>query len=151
MGYGTLTEEERFKINQHIVQTEVMLRQLPFPPYLANVPEIAAGHHEKLDGTGYPKGLHQVQLGPETRMLAIADIFEALTASDRPYKTGKTLSEAVEILHRMGQRGHIDRDLFALFLSSGVYQTYAQPYMHPDQIDEVPVAQYLSHLTQQTH
>ena len=84
-------------------------------------------------------------------MLAIADIFEALTASDRPYKTGKTLSEAVEILHRMGQRGHIDRDLFALFLSSGVYQTYAQRYMHPDQIDEVPVAQYLSHLTQQTH
>jgi len=151
VGYGTLTEEERFKINQHIVQTEVMLRQLPFPPYLANVPEIAAGHHEKLDGTGYPKGLHQDQLRPETRMLAIADIFEALTASDRPYKTGKTLSEAVEILHRMGQRGHIDRDLFALFLSSGVYQTYAQRYMHPDQIDEVPVAQYLSHLTQQTH
>jgi len=151
VGYGTLTEEERFKINQHIVQTEVMLRQLPFPPYLSKVPEIAAGHHEKLDGTGYPKGLHQEQLRPETRMLAIADIFEALTASDRPYKRGKKLSEAVAILHRMGQRGHIDRDLFALFLSSGVYLTYAQRFMSPDQIDDVPVAQYLSDQPQQAH
>ena len=144
VGYGTLTEEERFKINQHIVQTEVMLRQLPFPPYLNRVPEIAAGHHEKLDGTGYPKGLHQDQLRPETRMLAIADIFEALTASDRPYKKGKKLSEAVAILHRMSPRGPIDPDLFALFLSSGVYQAYAQRFMAPAQIDEVPVAQYLS-------
>lgn len=143
VGYGTLTEEERFKINQHIVQTEVMLRQLPFPPYLANVPEIAAGHHEKLDGTGYPKGLHQGQLRPETRMLAIADIFEALTASDRPYKKAKRLSEAIEILHRMSQRGHVDPDLFALFLSSGVYQAYAERFMDPSQIDEVPVSAYL--------
>lgn len=144
VGYGTLTNEERFKINQHIVQTEVMLRQLPFPPYLANVPEIAAGHHEKMDGSGYPKGLHQAQLRPETRMLAIADIFEALTASDRPYKPGKRLSEAIEILHRMSQRGHIDPALFALFLSSGVYKTYAERFMDPSQIDAVPVATYLA-------
>ena len=148
VGYGTLTEEERFKINQHIVQTEVMLRQLPFPPYLSNVPEIAAGHHEKLDGTGYPKGLHQEQLRPETRMLAIADIFEALTASDRPYKKAKQLSEAIEILNRMSQRGHIDPALFALFLSSGVYKAYAERFMEPSQIDEVPVTRYLASIEQ---
>ena len=144
VGYGTLTEEERFKINQHIVQTEVMLRQLPFPPHLTHVPEIAAGHHEKMDGTGYPKGLHHEQLRPETRMLAIADIFEALTASDRPYKKPKKLSEAIEILNRMSQRGHIDPALFALFLSSGVYRVYAERFLDPSQIDDVPVTTYLA-------
>lgn len=144
LGYGTLTEEERFKINQHIVQTEVMLRQLPFPPHLTHVPEIAAGHHEKMDGTGYPKGLHHEQLRPETRMLAIADIFEALTASDRPYKKPKKLSEAIEILNRMSQRGHIDPALFALFLSSGVYRVYAERFLDPSQIDDVPVTTYLA-------
>ncbi|MGE0110103.1 HD domain-containing phosphohydrolase [Aquabacterium sp.] len=144
VSYGTLTEEERFKINQHIVQTEVMLRQLPFPPHLTHVPEIAAGHHEKMDGTGYPKGLHHEQLRPETRMLAIADIFEALTASDRPYKKPKKLSEAIEILNRMSQRGHIDPALFALFLSSGVYRVYAERFLDPSQIDDVPVTTYLA-------
>lgn len=144
VGYGTLTEEERFKINQHIVQTEVMLRQLPFPPHLTHVSEIAAGHHEKMDGTGYPKGLHHEQLRPETRMLAIADIFEALTASDRPYKKPKKLSEAIEILNRMSQRGHIDPALFALFLTSGVYRVYAERFLDPSQIDDVPVTTYLA-------
>ena len=142
VGYGTLTEEERFKINQHIVQTEMMLRQLPFPPYLTDVPNIASAHHEKLDGSGYPKGLHQAQLNPQARMLAIADIFEALTASDRPYKQGKQLSEAIEILHHMSERGHIDTDLFRLFLSSGIYMNYAQRFMKPEQIDAVNLNAY---------
>lgn len=142
VGYGTLTEEERFKINQHIVQTEVMLRKLPFPPYLAEVTDIASSHHEKLDGSGYPKGLHEAQLTPQARMLAIADIFEALTASDRPYKQGKQLSEAIAILHRMSQRGHIDADLFRLFLSSGAYLSYARRYMDASQIDTVDLSNY---------
>jgi HD-GYP domain-containing protein (c-di-GMP phosphodiesterase class II) len=83
---GTLTEEDRFKINEHIVQTIRMLSELPFPRHLRAVPEIAGGHHEKMDGSGYPRGLTREQMSPMARMMAIADIFEALTAVDRPYK-----------------------------------------------------------------
>jgi hypothetical protein len=98
IGYGngdfflirTLSEEERYKIKEHIVQTLIMLSQLPFPKHLRQVPEIASGHHEKMDGTGYPKGLRGEDMSPLARMLAIADIFEALTAVDRPYKKGNT-------------------------------------------------------------
>ncbi|MBF0305783.1 MAG: GAF domain-containing protein [Alphaproteobacteria bacterium] len=140
---GTLTEEDRFKINEHIVQTIIMLKQLPFPKHLKAVPEIAGGHHEKMDGNGYPKRLTRDQMSLPARMMAIADIFEALTAVDRPYKKGKTLSETVKIMSFMKKDQHIDPDLFELFLTSGVYNDYAKRYMKDYQIDPVDVAQYL--------
>lgn len=132
---GTLSDEERYKINEHIVQTVVMLSQLPFPKHLRQVPEIAGGHHEKMDGSGYPRGLRREEMSPLARMMAIADIFEALTAVDRPYKKGKTLSEALAIMSRMQREQHIDPDLFALFLRSRVYMEYAQRFLQAEQID----------------
>jgi len=140
---GTLSEEERYKINEHIVQTLVMLAQLPFPKHLRQVPEIAGGHHEKMDGSGYPRGLTREQMSPMARMLAIADIFEALTAVDRPYKKGKTLSQAIAIMADMKRKQHIDPDLFDLFLRTGVYREYAEKFMRPEQIDAVDIAPYL--------
>ena len=140
---GTLSEEERYKINEHIVQTLIMLTQLPFPKHLRNVPEIAAGHHEKMDGTGYPRRLTRDEMSPVARMMAIADIFEALTAVDRPYKKGKKLSEAIKIMSFMKKEQHIDPELFDLFLRSGVYRTYAENYMRPEQIDDIDVSAYL--------
>lgn len=141
---GTLTAEERFRINDHIVQTIVMLENLPFPAHLANVPEIAGGHHETMDGRGYPRRLTRAQMSPLARMMAIADIFEALTAADRPYKKGKTLSESIAIMARMRDERHIDADLFDLFLASGVYRRYAETYLAPGQIDDVDVARFTS-------
>lgn len=140
---GTLSEEERYKINEHMVQTIRMLTQLPFPKHLRNVAEIAGGHHEKMDGTGYPKRLKREEMSPVARMMAIADIFEALTAGDRPYKKGKTLSEAIRIMSFMKRDQHIDPELFDLFLRAGVYREYAKRYMNPEQIDAVDIAQYL--------
>jgi len=134
---GTLSPEDRFKINEHMVQTIRMLSALPFPRHLAAVPEIAGAHHETLDGRGYPRRLRGEQMGVLARVMAIADIFEALTAADRPYKRGLKLSEALAIMARMVQDQHIDADLFALFLSSEVYLGYAQRYMDPAQIDGV--------------
>jgi HD-GYP domain-containing protein (c-di-GMP phosphodiesterase class II) len=145
---GTLSEEERFKINEHIIQTEIMLTQLPFPKHLRQVPEIAGGHHEKMDGSGYPKRLKRDEMSPAARMMAIADIFEALTAVDRPYKSGKTLSEAIRIMSFMKQDGHIDPDLFDLFLRAGVYREYAKRYLRPEQIDAVDIDTYLATSTQ---
>ena len=141
---GTLTDEDRYKINEHIVQTVIMLSNLPFPKHMRGVPEIAGGHHEKMDGTGYPKRLSRDEMSPVARMMAIADVFEALTATDRPYKKGKTLSEAIKIMSFMKKDKHIDPDLFDLFLRSGVYRTYGERYMKPEQIDEVDVAGYLA-------
>ncbi|HQR59055.1 MAG TPA: HD domain-containing phosphohydrolase, partial [Azonexus sp.] len=141
---GTLSEEERYKINEHIVQTLIMLSQLPFPKHLRTVPEIAAGHHEKMDGTGYPRRLVRDEMSPVARMMAIADIFEALTAVDRPYKKGKTLSEAIKIMSFMKKDQHIDPELFDLFLRSGVYREYAERFMKPEQIDTVDIATYVS-------
>jgi hypothetical protein len=139
VGRGTLSEEERYKINEHIVQTIIMLSALPFPRHLKNVPEIAGGHHEKMDGSGYPKRLKKDDMSPVARMMAIADIFEALTAADRPYKQGKTLSEAIGIMSRMRQEQHIDPELFELFLRSGTHLEYARRYMRPEQIDAVDI------------
>lgn len=139
VGRGTLTDEDRYTINEHIVQTIRMLDALPFPRHLRAVPEIAGGHHEKMDGTGYPRGLTGGEMSPVARMMAIADIFEALTAADRPYKKGKTLSEAIAIMSRMRDEGHIDPDLFALFLQSGVFREYAEAHMSADHVDEVDV------------
>jgi HD-GYP domain-containing protein (c-di-GMP phosphodiesterase class II) len=143
VGRGTLSEEERYKINEHMVQTIMMLSALPFPKHLRQVPEIAGGHHEKMDGTGYPKRLTRDQMSPVARMMAIADIFEALTAVDRPYKKGKTLSESLKIMSFMKKDKHIDPDLFELFLRSGVYLDYAQRFMKPEQIDAVDIENYL--------
>ncbi len=136
---GTLSEEERYKINEHIIQTLVMLAQLPFPKHLSQVPEIAGGHHEKMDGSGYPRRLTRAQMSPLARMMAIADIFEALTAIDRPYKKGKTLSEALTIMARMQAEQHIDGELFAIFLRSGVYLDYGRRYMQAQQLDAVDI------------
>ncbi|MDM7959311.1 MAG: HD domain-containing phosphohydrolase [Synechococcus sp. WH 8007] len=141
---GTLTEEERYKINDHIMQTIVMLDSLPFPPGLARVPEYAGTHHEALTGQGYPRRLAADRLSVPSRIMAIADIFEALTASDRPYKKAKPLSVSVEILAGFRDRGHIDPDLFDLFLTSGVYLTYAEQFLKPDQIDPVEIELYIS-------
>ncbi|QLG87452.1 chemotaxis protein [Chitinibacter bivalviorum] len=141
---GTLSEEERYKINEHIIQTIVMLEKLPFPRHLQRVPEIAGGHHEKMDGSGYPKRLKRDEMSPAARMMAIADIFEALTAVDRPYKKGKTLSEAIKIMGFMVKDQHIDVDLFRLFLQEGLHLEYAQRFMKPEQIDEVDISSYLA-------
>ncbi len=140
---GTLTQEERFKINDHIVQTIIMLEQLPFPKQLKRVPEYAGGHHETLIGTGYPRRLTKEEMSIPARIMAIADIFEALTAADRPYKSAKTLSESIRILSFFKKDQHIDADLFDLFLTSGVYKHYAERFLSPEQIDEVDVSQYL--------
>jgi HD-GYP domain-containing protein (c-di-GMP phosphodiesterase class II) len=141
---GTLTKEERYKINDHIVQTIVMLEQLPFPKHLARVPEYAGGHHEKMDGTGYPRKLMKDEMSLPARIMAIADIFEALTASDRPYKPPKKLSDAIKIMSFMKKDSHIDGDLFELFLTSGIYKKYAERFLGQGQIDEVNISQYLS-------
>jgi len=140
---GTLTEEERFKINEHIVRTIVMLEQLPFPKQLARVPEYAGGHHETMIGTGYPRKLRKEEMSIPARIMAIADIFEALTAADRPYKKAKTLSESLAIMAGMRSRGHIDPDLFRLFLESGVYRDYAERFLSAEQVDPVDITDYL--------
>ncbi len=140
---GTLTPEERKVINHHIEATIGMLEELPFPKHLSRVPEFAGGHHERMDGKGYPKGLTREEMSIPARIMAIADVFEALTASDRPYKDAKTLSETVKIMSYMKRDGHIDPDLFDLFVESGVYKDYAEEYLKREQIDEVDVAAML--------
>lgn len=140
---GTLTAEERYKINDHIIQTIIMLSALPYPRHLREVPELAGGHHERMDGTGYPRRLRREEMSPVARMMAVADIFEALTATDRPYKKGKTLSQAVAIMARMAGEGHIDPEIFELFLNSGVYRRYAERHMPRELIDDVPIGEFL--------
>ena len=134
---GTLTPEERKIINDHIVVTIDMLEKLPYPKHLRNVPEFAGGHHEKLDGTGYPKGLNHSEMSVQAKIMAIADIFEALTARDRPYKKGKTLSQAMRILGFMKNDAHIDTELFEVFVKEKIYLKYAESFLDPEQIDEV--------------
>ena len=134
---GTLTPEERKIINRHMDITVDMLESLTFPKHLQRVPEFACGHHEKMDGTGYPKGLKKEQMSVPARMMAIADIFEALTASDRPYKIGKPLSECLVIMGRMKENQHIDPDLFDIFIDQKVYLQYAEQFLKPGQIDEI--------------
>lgn len=140
---GTLNDGERKIINDHIVLTQEMLSQLPFPRHLKRIPAIAGNHHEKVDGSGYPQGLTGAQMGTSEKIMAIADVFEALTAADRPYKTPKTVSECVKILSFMKKDQHIDEDLFHLFLSSGVYKDYADRFLRPEQLDEVDITAYV--------
>ena len=139
---GTLTQSERNTINHHIVATIKMLEQLPWPKHLRRVPEYAGGHHERMDGKGYPKGLTRDQMSVQARSMGIADIFEALTASDRPYKPGMKLSQAMSIMHKFKQNGHIDPDLFDVFVNHRIYQRYAEQFLNPLQIDEVNPASW---------
>ncbi|GMQ76931.1 MAG: HD family phosphohydrolase [Gammaproteobacteria bacterium] len=137
---GTLTFEEREIINHHIVATMKMLESLPYPKNLRRVPEFACGHHEKMDGTGYPRGLTRDEMSVQARVMGIADIFEALTADDRPYKPAMPISEALQILGRMKLDNHIDADLFDVFIRKKVYLRYAQMFLEPKQIDHVDMS-----------
>jgi len=137
---GTLTPEEREIINHHIVATIKMLESLPYPKHLRRVPEFACGHHEKMDGTGYPRGLTRDEMSVQARVMGIADIFEALTADDRPYKPAMPVSEALQILGRLKVNNHIDPDLFDVFVRKKVYLRYAQQFLEPRQIDHVDVS-----------
>jgi HD-GYP domain-containing protein (c-di-GMP phosphodiesterase class II) len=143
---GTLTAAERKIINNHISVTIRMLEALPWPKHLQHVPEYAGGHHERMDGKGYPRGLTGEQMSVQARIMAIADIFEALTARDRPYKEGKTLTESLEILGKFSLNGHIDPELFRIFVKQKVYLEYARLYMDKAQIDEVDEAKIPGYL-----
>ena len=134
---GTLTDKEREIINYHIVATIKMLEALPWPKHLRHVPEYAGGHHERMDGKGYPRGLTREQMSVQARVMGIADIFEALTARDRPYKKGKTLTESLQILGKFKEGGHIDPDLFDVFIRRKVYLRYAEQFLDANQIDRV--------------
>jgi response regulator RpfG family c-di-GMP phosphodiesterase len=140
---GTLTAEEREIINHHIVATIRMLEQLPWPKHLRRVPEYAGGHHERMDGKGYPKGLKRDEMSVQARIMGIADIFEALTARDRPYKPGMKLSQAMGIMANFARGGHIDPDLFAVFVRQQVYLQYARIHLAEAQIDAVDEAALL--------
>lgn len=148
---GTLTDEERFHINDHIVQTVRLLSSLPLPPTLRRVPRLAGTHHERVDGTGYPFRLTGEDMSIPEKIMAIADVFEALTASDRPYKTGKTLTETLDIMTRMCREGHLDPAVFRLFLRSDIWQRYGLDYLQPEQFDQVNVATLLNRLETGTH
>ncbi|MBP7178644.1 MAG: GAF domain-containing protein [Moraxellaceae bacterium] len=140
---GTLSFDERQKINDHMKVTVQMLESLPFPKNLKRVPEYAGGHHEKMDGTGFPRGLKREEMSWPARMMAIADVFEALTASDRPYKQPMKISQALGILQNMKRQNHIDPDLFDLFVMSRVWEKYARIYLRPEQLDITDAATYL--------
>jgi HD-GYP domain-containing protein (c-di-GMP phosphodiesterase class II) len=133
---GTLSEEERYKIQEHVIMTIKMLEEIPFPTELQNVPKYAGTHHETLIGTGYPRRLTADALSIPERVMAIADIFEALTASDRPYKKAKTVSEALKIMSFMVKDQHIDANLFKLFVEKKIYLRYAERFLKKEQIDE---------------
>lgn len=145
---GTLTEHERQVINYHITATIKMLEQLPWPKHLKNVPEFAGGHHERMDGKGYPRGLTKDQMSVQARMMGIADIFEALTARDRPYKPAMKISQAISIMVNFAKGGHIDPDLFQVFMKEKVYLNYANQFLDPAQIDAVDEVAVLASLPQ---
>ena len=134
---GTLTAEEREIINYHIVATIKMLEQLPYPKHLRRVPEFAGGHHERMDGNGYPRGLTRDEMSVQARAMGIADIFEALTAGDRPYKKAMPISQALSILGKMREDNHIDPGLFDVFLREKVYLSYAEKFLDASQMDEI--------------
>lgn len=142
---GTLNTEDRYKINEHIIETIKLLEKIPFPDFLQRVPEYATTHHETLDGRGYPRQLTRKELSIPARIMAVADIFEAITASDRPYKRPYKLSESLRIMRDMKETHHIDPDIYELFLTSGVYLEFSKTYLHPDQIDAVDIAEFLDY------
>lgn len=136
---GTLTAEERYNVNEHAIQTYLMLDQLPYPEHLKNVPLIAGSHHEKINGNGYPLKMKGEEIPLGGRMIAIADIFEALTAAERPYKQAKTLNESLLIMAWMVKNGELDTDLFELFITQGIHQQYADEFLAESQIDKVDI------------
>ena len=144
---GTLNAEERGIINHHIEVTIEMLEKLPWPRHLKNVPEYAGGHHERMDGKGYPRGLTRDQMSVQARCMGIADIFEALTAKDRPYKKKKTVGESLAILGKFKLGGHIDPDLFDVFMWEKIYERYAREFLDPDQMDEIDLAKIPGYVT----
>ena len=137
IGRGTLSIREREIINNHVTVTIKMLESLPYPKHLAKVPEYAGGHHEKMDGSGYPNKLKREDMSVQARMIAIADVFEALTASDRPYKKAMPLSQSLKILGQMKLDNHVDADLFDVFINEKIYLDYANQYLGKNQIDEI--------------
>ena len=141
---GTLTEKERLIINAHMVHTVNILNALPFPPQLRRVPEYATGHHEKMDGTGYPRGLYAGDMSIPARIMAVADVYEALTAIDRPYKQPKKLSEVMFIMGKMKEQHHLDPEVFDLFITSGIYRKYAEQNLPPELVDAVDEAKLLA-------
>lgn len=136
---GTLNTEDRAKIEDHALVSIEMLRALPFPKNMANVPDYAGGHHEKLNGKGYPFGLTADQLSLQARIMAVADIFEALTAHDRPYKQPMPLSKAIQIMGFFVKDEELDQNVVDVFIKEGIFMEYAQREMDPTQLDEVNV------------
>ncbi|MBY5940779.1 diguanylate cyclase [Halomonas sp. DP5N14-9] len=134
---GTLNEVERFRIQEHVVQTIMMLEALPWPAHLRRVPAIAGNHHERMDGTGYPRRLAMKDASLEERVMVMADVFEALTAADRPYKSAMTLSRALATLADMVREGHLDPEIFRLMLEQRIYSDYAERFLTPAQRDSV--------------
>ena len=132
---GTLTQSERETINYHVEATIKMLEAMPWPRHLRNVPEYACAHHERVDGKGYPRGLRREDMSLQARIMGIADIFEAITARDRPYKSGMKLSEALRVLRDLRDNGHIDPDLYDVFITGRVYLKYGQQFLDPAQVD----------------
>jgi hypothetical protein len=136
---GTLTVNERHIINNHVQASAHMLESLPYPKNLQRVPEFASCHHERMDGKGYPKGLRGEDMPLQCRIIAIADVFEALSASDRPYKKAMPLSQCLAILGEMKLSGHIDPDLFDVFMHEKIYMTYAIQHLDRQSIDDIDV------------
>jgi HD-GYP domain-containing protein (c-di-GMP phosphodiesterase class II) len=133
---GTLNARERKVIEDHAALTIRLLGQLPFPPQLSGVPRIAGSHHERIDGHGYPLGLAGAEITLQGRLLGLADVFEALTAPDRPYRDPLSVSDALEELGRLVKRGHLDADLFDVFLRERVHLLYAREHLLPEQLDD---------------
>ena len=141
---GTITAEERQIMNDHMVHTVNMLESMPWPKHLQRVPEYATGHHEKMDGTGYPRGVLAGTMSIPARMMCVADIFEALTAVDRPYKKAKKLSEAMAIIGQFKKANHLDPHIVDFFVTSKTYRRFAEMFLNPDQIDVVDEAAILA-------
>lgn len=139
---GTINAEEREKINDHVKVTVSMLKALHFSQEFQNVIEYAGCHHERVDGTGYPNRLKGEEMSVPAKIMAIADVFEALTTADKPYKKPKKLSEVLRIMQEMKNSGHIDPDLYSVLINRGVYQEYAEGYMRPEQIDNINIENY---------
>ena len=140
---GTLTAKERQIINDHMKVTVEILESMPFPKHLKNVPEYACGYHEKMDGTGYPKGLKREQMSTQARIMAIADVFKALTSNDRPYKAPKTLTETLTIMGYMKLDNHLNPDLFDVFIQQKVYLEFAQKFLEVSQLMSLIFIKYL--------
>lgn len=136
---GTLTQEEKMIINDHAMVSIDILNKLPFPSQYSDIPSISGAHHEKINGKGYPLGLKGDEISFEARILALADIFEALTASDRPYKKANKLSVAMQILFNMAKDDDIDRGLVKFFYESGLYMEFAKKFLKRENIDKVTI------------